>query len=150
MLDAVDIMKSVYGTLRTTFPSVKLWDKDIDKIKDQDKPCFVVDFDSFSDGLFNSSYTEQTYTVYVYYFNDDRNNGYADLLNVKKILGKALRNPHNINGFVWQAIDIDYSISREDMTLTAIFDVYGVQDATAEQEENLDIMEELEYDEEEL
>lgn len=146
MLDTIEMLQSVYGTLRASFPGISLWDKDVDKIKDTEKPCFVVEADNMTDGMFNSSWNEQNDTIAVYYLHDDRNNGYAELLRIKKRLTKALTAPHNVDGFVWSADNIDYAISRDDMALTALFDLYAVQEP--EDNDDGEAMEELEYREE--
>lgn len=150
MVDTLDLVKSVYETLGETFPNVPLWDKDLDKIKDTEKPCYVVDVDDMSEYLFNGSYIGNNATVTIFYFGDTRVSGWANLLKQKKELFKMLSVPHDIDGLKWMATNVDFAIDKDDMVLSAIFDITLIQDATYEREASLEPMEELEYDEEEL
>lgn len=150
MIDTQELVASVYGTLGEAFPGIPLWDKDLDKIKDNEKPCYVVELGEINDYLFNGSYVAEDVEITVFYFEESRNEGYAKLLKKKKELFKALSSPHFIDGFGWEAIGVDFDISREDMVLSCLFTVNMIQDATEEREADLEPMEELDYNEEEL
>lgn len=116
-----------------------MWDKDFDHIKDEDRPCFVIELDDLSDGYLTNSYIEQNITVILYYFASNRQKGYADLLKKKAELSNILLNPLTMSGgFVITTYGVDYTTDKQDMVLTAVFDVYTVQQRPEKEKEPME------------
>lgn len=144
MKNSIDYLKSLNELVRKIWPDVPVWDKDYDYIRDEDRPCFVMEFDDQSEGYLTQDYRMQSMTVSLFYFAPKRHKGYAELLKHKAALSDALLQPVKVDeGFVIYTTDIDYEIDRDDMVLTAMFDIQTVQDYAAERDEALEVMEEL-------
>lgn len=129
MKDSVDLLKGFYDLLRKRWPNIKMLDKDYEHIKDEDRPCIILEFDDLSDGYLTNQYLEQNTTIHLYYFAKERQKGYVELLKKQKELTEVLLKPLALaEGFVVTVYGVDYDIDRDDMVLMAIFDTYTVQE----------------------
>lgn len=139
MVTIIEIIKAVTETLETAFPNIEVMNKDISK--NYPRPCLYIDVDSGSDSTVGAL-LEQTHGISVFYFAENMEKGFLDLLKVRNSFSAILHEPINVTeDFYVYPDNIVYDISRLDMALKVSFDVQTIQE---EEETETELVETLE------
>lgn len=125
MVTIIEIIKAVTTTLEAVFPDVEVVIMDISK--GYPRACLYVDVDSGSDSTVGG-YLEQTHTLTIYYFAEEIEKGFLDLLKARNKFSEMLGEPINVvDDFYIQPNNIAYEMNHLDMALKVSFDVQTVQ-----------------------
>lgn len=145
MIRTEDILQALYGVLRSAFPGIWLWDQENEKIAEKDRPCFVVEFDDMTSSKLTWALMDESIEATIYYFHSSRNKGYAELLKMKSQLTELFFRTIEVKEHFYISIDnIDFDIDKQDMVLSALFNIYSVQ-SVPEDDGDYQNMEELEW-----
>lgn len=121
MVTAVDIVKALTIKCRELL-GCDVNDRDLSE--GFERPSFFIEVVDFKNADIGEIIRGDTFTVYIYYFNERRETGYLTLLKARESLRELLAMPIPItDGFSIVADEIAENISKADMSYITNFDV---------------------------
>lgn len=103
--------------LRQYFP---VYYKNADITEGFDRPCMTMEVATIRTGAANDYFRHDFIPITIYFFAEERTNGYADLLTVQETLRRLLESPLPLAGtYLYPPEPVEFSIVKEDGSLIA-------------------------------
>ena len=140
MIGEKDIINAINRELAIKFPDIERNSKDIEE--GFKRPSFFIESDNENYGKIGQSYTDDRFTIRIYYFPSDPKNNRLENMEIKRELVGMFRFSIKVNDeFVIPVDDITSTIA--DKVLIVSFDLRMVQDIVDNQD--VPLMEELDF-----
>lgn len=94
MLSVMDIIKALSDLIEENFPNYPVCDVDIEE--NYPRPSYFIDVDNIKGENVTNNYVKETCEIQVYFFAENRYEGFIDLLNMKNKLLVILNEPLKI------------------------------------------------------